>query len=299
MAQPWEAERVVDPELARGLIRAQAPGVAADRIELLGEGWDNTVYRVDEEWVFRFPRRQLGADLIAVELAVLPRIAGRLPVPIPDPIWPGRPTPEFPWPFAGYRTLPGESASHLDLGDAARTTLARPLGRFLAALHAIPLEGLRAAGLPGDTLGRLDLDRRVPQVRERLEAAVGLGLISSPEPFLPLLEGLPPGPRPACLVHGDFYARHLLLCSDRLCGVIDWGDVHEGDPAVDLMVAHAFLPEEARPAFLAAYGPVAEDTRRLARFRALHHTLAVILYAHDLGDAALQREALGSLARLL
>lgn len=298
MTKPWEAERVVDPELARRLIRAQAPGISAERVELLGAGWDNTVYRVDGEWVFRFPRREIGARLIAIELAILPRIAGRLPAPIPNPVWAGEPTPDFPWPFAGYRYLPGEPASHLDLGDEGRAALAEPLGRFLAALHALPIEELVPLGLPRDTLGRLDLDRRIPQAQEQLDRALHLGLISSLEPYLPLMEGLPRGPRPTCLVHGDFYARHLLLCDRRLCGVIDWGDLHAGDPAVDLMVLAAFLPACARPAFLASYGPIEDETLRLARFRALYHTLALLLYAHDLGDAPLLREARRALGYL-
>jgi hypothetical protein len=34
-------------------------------------------------------------------------------------------------------------------------------------------------------------------------------------------------------VHGDLYARHLLISDDRqLACVIDQGDVHRGDPAV-------------------------------------------------------------------
>ena len=37
-------------------------------------------------------------------------------------------------------------------------------------------------------------------------------------------------------VHGDLYSRHLLVDdAGRPCGVIDWGDCHVGDPAVDLM----------------------------------------------------------------
>jgi hypothetical protein len=62
--QPWQAEIVVDVEDARALIRAQAPGVAAERVERLGEGRDDIVHRVDEARIVRFPRRAIAADVM-------------------------------------------------------------------------------------------------------------------------------------------------------------------------------------------------------------------------------------------
>ena len=60
----------------------------------------------------------------------------------------------------------------------------------------------------------------------------------------------PSSDAPLCWVHGDLYARHLLLDDHKkLCGVIDWGDVHLGDRALDLSIAYSFLPAEARLCF--------------------------------------------------
>ncbi len=94
------------------------------------------------------------------------------------------------------------------------------------------------------------------------------------------------------LCHGDLYARHLLVDgAGRLCGVIDWGDVHAGQAAVDLGIAHGFLPPEARGAFLRAYGPVEPGAWAFARLRALFYATALMLYADEEGDGALLREA--------
>ena len=103
------------------------------------------------------------------------------------------------------------------------------------------------------------------------------------------------------LVHGDLYARHLLLDDQaRLCGVIDWGDIHVGHPAVDLSVVHAFLPPAARLAFLQAYGrPVDPGSWRLARFRALFSALAIVLYGKDTGDGPLEAEGRQALVHIL
>ena len=69
---------------ARRLIAASFPRLADARIEPLGQGWDNWVYLVAGEFVFRFPRRQLGADCLEAELRVLPNLTG-LPLPISVP----------------------------------------------------------------------------------------------------------------------------------------------------------------------------------------------------------------------
>jgi aminoglycoside phosphotransferase (APT) family kinase protein len=299
MRPPWEAERTVDPELALGLIREQAPELGAERIELLGEGWDNLVYRVDGDWVFRFPRRQMGADLLANECAVLPRVAARLPLPVPVPIVLGKPTAAFAWPFAGYRYLPGRTACGPGVTDAKRRAMAEPLGRFLAVLHALPPRTWSGVDVPKDELGRMNVQKRRPVIRRLFRELSEKGVVGSPDPWLEHLHDLPRGPRPRCLVHGDLYVRHLLVDDRvRLCGIIDWGDVHLGDPACDLMIALSFLPADVRPEFQAAYGAIDESTWRLARFRALQHTATVTLYGLDVSDEDLFREGRAGLERL-
>jgi aminoglycoside phosphotransferase (APT) family kinase protein len=84
----------------------------------------------------------------------------------------------------------------------------------------------------------------------------------------------------------------------RLAGVIDWGDVHRGDPAIDLSIAHIVLPGAAHAAFRAAYGPIAPDTWAVARLRALWHTLMILPYARERADADLVREVRWTLRSL-
>ncbi len=71
----WAPEIAVDRELARHLIGSQFPELELRSLELIGEGWDNTVWLVDGEWSFRFPRREVAVPLVERELAVLPLIA--------------------------------------------------------------------------------------------------------------------------------------------------------------------------------------------------------------------------------
>jgi aminoglycoside phosphotransferase (APT) family kinase protein len=73
--------------------------------------------------------------------------------------------------------------------------------------------------------------------------------------------------------------------------VIDWGDVHLGDPAADFLIAHVFLPPAAHAAFRRAYGPIDETGWRVARLRALWHTVTVLLFAAATSDNDLRRES--------
>src|SRR5262249_3830007 len=227
-------------------------------------------------WVFRFPRRAVAGPLIEAELEVLPRIAPALPLPVPVPELRGTPGARFPWTFAGHRLLPGTTADRAALSDAERIEAARPLGRFVRALHALSPDGL-----PGDRIGRLDAQRLRREIRSRLQRAPGF--IDDPVRDA----------REEVLVHGDLHARQLLVEGRLLCGVIDWGDAHRGDRAVDLAVAHSFLPAEGRERFRAAYGAIDEETWKLARLRAAHVSAALLVYARDMADVALAKEAEG------
>ena len=81
----WDPEVAVDLELARRLLEEQFPALATEPIELLGRGWDNTVFTVGDAWVFRFPRREVVLPGFRNEIEFLPELARLLPVAIPLP----------------------------------------------------------------------------------------------------------------------------------------------------------------------------------------------------------------------
>jgi aminoglycoside phosphotransferase (APT) family kinase protein len=299
--RPWTAEIAVPVELARTLVESQFPRLAPVRIELLGVGWDNTAFEINGAYIFRFPRRQIAVELLAVEARLLPWIAPRLPLAVPQPEFTGEPTESYPWPFAGYRKLPGRTACAAALDDAARHRAAEPIALFLSALHSIDVEDARQRGAGPDKFRRLDLSHQVPKLRQAIDRLAALSLIADSPPLIAIIEATPAvsSSAPMALVHGDFYVRHLLV-DDRgtPTGVIDWGDIHLGHPAVDLSIAHGFLPPSAHGAFRRAYGQIADATWLLARFRALFYAVILTQFSHDTADRALLRESQVSLARL-
>ncbi len=288
---PWTAQVEIDESLVRGLLGAQFPQLAVETVRPLGEGWDNAAFAIDDAYVFRFPRRAIAASLIATECRMLPLLAPALPLAIPVPAFAGKPSPEYPWAFAGYPILPGRSLSALRPSAEALEPLASTLGAFLRALHAFDARAALAAGLPSDELGRLDRARTLPKLRARLEDLHAAGFLPETRvagAYLERVGSRDPASVARCVVHGDLYARHVLV-DDRLRpnAVIDWGDVHFGDPAVDLSIAFSVIPPRLQAAFFDAYGGADDRTIELARYRAVYHSALVAHYGNRIGDADL------------
>lgn len=296
--EQWHAEVDITAETAAALIASRFPELRPRSIAPLGEGWDNAAFLIDDRLVFRFPRRSISAKLMAIEIAVLPAIADQLTLKISAPTYraPARSaapstSETYPWPFAGYALIDGGPLGYARRGVEDYERVAAEIGKFLRTLHALDAQPLRSAGLPDDEFGRLNHERMMPKFLERLAVLQAAGYALGGEWAIGFLEQVAPkGNRSQqrVLVHGDLYGRHVLVDERGLVsGVIDWGDVHYGDPAVDLGFGFEVLPPYARAAFFAAYGSIDRQTLDLARYRALYHTVMVAHYGYRIGDREL------------
>lgn len=300
MSNVWDAEVELEPYEATMLVDMQFETLAPARLEPLGEGWDNWAYLVNGEYVFRFPRREIAVPWILNEAKWLPRLAPHVPLAIPNPEFIGEPEGPFPWEFAGYRRIAGMTGDRVDWTADKRMAAAAPLGSFLRALHSAHPEAPDEA-VPQDTIDRAVLPHRVASTKERLDripehvpqAAAVIETMAS-------LAQAPAHDAAPCWVHGDLYTRHVLFDERALpCGVIDWGDLHVGDPALDLMLGYILFDEPSREAFFEAYGEVGEAARDRARFRALFYGVALMLYGVDVGDEGMRKIAREAFAHAL
>ena len=113
-----------------------------------------------------------------------------------------------------------------------------------------------------------------------------------PGAFIEWLAAHPPGALAddaRTLVHGDLYARHVLVDANaRPSGVIDWGDVHLGDPALDIAIAHLVLPASRTPRSAPRTARIDERTWAAARYRAIYHAILELDYGVRADDAGMR-----------
>lgn len=294
----WAPEHVVDRDRARRLIQSQFSRLDSDTIELLGEGWDHTVWAVEGRWAFRFPRRAIVLPGLERSTVMLARIAPHLPAQVPVPEFLGRPEDDYPWPFVGGALIDGGEVADTDLGERQRRDMAAPVAAFLRALHAID-PAVASGVLEVDPMGRTDMAVRVPIARDHVQQVEAAGIWTAPpavEALFDVAVRLGPSETPV-IVHGDLHARHLLVSGGDLTGVIDWDDVCLADPASDLSLYWSVLTPPGRAIFREAYGELSQAQLVRARVLAVFLCSALALYADDLHLPNLRAEAVAGLDR--
>lgn len=288
---PWDPDVVVDEDLARSLITHAFPPLADAELTFVGAGWDNTAWRANDV-LFRFPRRGIARALMQTETQVLPSIVPHLPLAISAPTYIGQPTNTYPYPWAGYSWMPGETGCRTVRIDRSATAIS--LGGFLRALHSLPT-------LVAAEDWRANVPAQARKLRKTLDA-MAPGLLADTSAIRALAQALEHTPLhsgPDVLCHGDLYARHVLFTQGHPCGVIDWGDVHRGDPATDIAIAVMLFNLHERALFEEAYGFIDRHTWQRARFRALFSGVYQVDYATAVGDVPLQRAGRSAIRRAL
>jgi aminoglycoside phosphotransferase (APT) family kinase protein len=277
-------------------------------ITTLATGWDNTAFLVDDRWLFRFPRREIAVPGVRTEIALLPRLAPVLPLPIPNPTYIGQPSDRYRWPFFGAEMLPGRELADSELPDSQRIDAADSVGEFLRALHHPGLADLpECAGLRVDPMRRGSAKARAGRAREVLGRLANANIWRPDSDLGRLLDEADRDPGSGGTVdqadlvvcHGDLHIRHLLVDGrGAATGIIDWGDLCLGDPAVDLGIAYLGFAGQARAALLAAYGrPVSARQELAARTLAVSLAAYLAEYAADEKRPVLLAEALAGLKR--
>ncbi|GAB3335891.1 phosphotransferase [Larkinella ripae] len=227
----------MSPRSVLDILARAFPDQAFKTARFLGEGMDNRAYLVDDQFIFRFPKRAEVARHLTRELALLPHLQ-HLPLRVPNVQFVGT-NPENRLPFAGYPLLPGRTWNETDFGQQSpehQTKTLQLIGGFLTELHRFDVEQAIRLGveihhsqedyqtdyeeLQTDLYPFLAPSQR-NRIDERFRAYLG-----NPLHFQ----------YPNRLIHDDFSSDHILC--DPATGwpqsVIDFGDVAIGDPDLDL-----------------------------------------------------------------
>ena len=288
-----ENEVATSAELVRQLLADQFPQWARLPIRRVSSsGTDNALYRVGDELLARLPRIDWATEQAEKERHWLPKLAPHLPLPLPEQLAMGVPGAGYPWSWAIYRWLPGQSARLEILADPKQA--ATDLARFIRALQAIPTDGGPDAdehGLRGRSLTYRD---------EATRAAIAElgGLIDTAAALRVWEEALsaPEWTGPPVWFHGDLLSGNVLVHEGRVSAIIDFSGLGVGDPAPDMLIAWNLFDSVSRDWFRRELA-VDEATWMRGRGQALAQAAIFIpYYLHtNPGGVAAARRALAEL----
>ncbi|MEV2249462.1 aminoglycoside phosphotransferase family protein [Streptomyces sp. NPDC050147] len=259
-------EADIDTDLVRRLLAARFPDWAHLAVEPVdSNGTVNAIYRLGDDMAVRLPRVEGGVGDVEREVLLLPRLAPSLPVAIPAPLGKGEPAEGFPWPWYVYRWLDGENPV---VGGLAEPGLfAADLAEFVTALRRVDPADAPAAYRGGP------LARRDAATREAIALLHGVIDTDAATAAWDAALRAPRWDGPPVWVHADLQPGNLLTAGGRLSGVIDFGCMGLGEPAVDLITAWSLLTADAREGFRAA---VDVDDATWARGRGWALSIALI-----------------------
>ena len=228
--QPW-AWNSLDHSSAAKLLAGQFPN---SDLELFGSGDFCLAFRHGNE-VIRVARHLDAAGALKRESCILPKIAPRLPLPVPRPTY--HPPDGYP-PFTVHDEIVGEILTREDwesMPPSSQEKAASDLANFLNTLHTLPIEiGLEC--------GLVQIDAAKMAHSLQREAADTIHPFLEPDvqrkfdQTLEIWSSQPEVRRPG-LLHCDFGPGHVLYDPStlQLTGVIDFGDLVIGDPARDFI----------------------------------------------------------------
>lgn len=301
----WQQTIVINELLAKQLLEQQI-GLQVTEVVELGSGWDNIAYLINKQYVFRFPRRAEGITCLENEIRVLPYIKQHVSFPFSCPTFIGFSSQQYQAPFAGYQLLQGVPLSTTYPKLIDDVLFAKELASWLKQLHSIPVRDEDCIGIQGDQNWRYDVPLQYTKIISTLtqydqyfqdSGFVVAELISAFDQFKKY-DFLSIAKESYC--HGDLYGAHILVENDcRLMGIIDWGDVHIGNPGIDLSVGFRIFSDKALSAFLQEYGDVGSTTRAIALFTAFRHSIRLLPYCYEEKQESLKEWTILSLSRSL
>ena len=217
-------------------------------LEPFGQGDFCLAFRSGSQ-VIRVARHFAAAAALSREACVLAAVAGTLPLPVPVPWYYPSNSNGCP-PFSVHTEITGSALTPgewMRMAPKKREQAAADLAEFMRVLHGLPVDPENTCGLvqlhsavyarnlrePASEVLYTLLDR---EERQMLDASLAQWSSSG--------EGASPA-----LLHCDIAPGHLLYdrSTERLAGVIDFGDIALGEPARDFI----YIAEDFGPVILA------------------------------------------------
>lgn len=291
-------------------IAEKFPTLAVDSLEYLSEGWESVAVVVNDALIFRFPKLASAQKGLRTEIRLLPELAKYLPLPIPQFQYIGDPPGQHvPFAFVGYPMIKGESQEDWPSAMWEQDWWKSTAGEFLTALHAFPVERARelevsnlnqVSKLTGTLIMPAPSDWR-DMINQFYQQTCQMVFPLIPDYYLQneltaQFESFLADQRhfqfEPTLIHADFSEDHIIVNFEeqKINGIIDFGDVAIGDPAMDVW-----------PILIPYYKGKVDETFALRHtfYQQIFGPLNLIIFGQTYGDAELVQVGLEELNRNL
>lgn len=227
---------VNDFETGKKAIIDRYPELVNSQFKSDNSGWTNFAIKVDNKYLFRFPRNEEAYVAINKEYKILDVLNKKLPsnIKVPNYIYSNL---SDNYPFVGYEMIQGDFLTDdifASLTETKKEKVLNDMATFLNTLHSIDYKEL---GLePTNPIEWYkDLFNRVQSICFKYfddnlkEKTIQLFNMYFEDETMYNYE--------PTLVHGDLSDDHIIITSDGV-GIIDFGDLMVFDPAYDLIWAY-------------------------------------------------------------
>jgi aminoglycoside 2''-phosphotransferase len=264
-------------------IESEHRGLRIESSRFLGEGWNSLVYLVNNELVFRIPKRCENWEEMHREIAFLTFAADQLSLAVPHYTIVAPESTAAECGYAVYRYLPGDAMDLRTLTQKQQDAAAETLATFLRELHQLKLSPEIEPLLPAD-----DARHNAEEYLQAAEKEIIPELTpAEAEALLSLFKSYLSGPENFSLqpviLHADLSSDHILIDKGAVVAVIDFGDVNLGDPDYDFMYLFDDFGEEFALSVAKRYGHSNLETLPAKlRYYAVADHIGTLLYGEGL-----------------
>lgn len=222
---------VTDLELGKKIILERYPEFNNCSFIADNTGWDNFVVKIDDEFIFRFPKRESSFRTIEMENDVLKELNKKLPnnIKVPEYIYKNL---ETDYPFVGYKMIKGKFLSeelYNSISKEEKDSFIKNMMIFINTLHSLDINSFNLDVVDGLS----NYQYRYNEYKEKCFECFDDNLKDKANSlFNNYFNDENMQAFRKTIIHGDLSTNHIII-TDNGIGIIDFGDTRVFDNAYD------------------------------------------------------------------